>query len=254
LIERLKEKRAALISRTVTRGLPPDAATAAGLDPHPRLKPSGVEWLGDIPEHWDVKALKHLSPQITVDIVIEPSQYYEEDGVPALRSLNVRPNVLMESDLVYISVESNELLRKSMLFKGDLVTVRSGQPGTTAVVDGRFEGANCIDLIITRKPRVASEFYASYFLNSEAAKTQFSMGSGGAIQQHFNVGTAKNLLFAIPSVKEQEAIVRHLDEEVAKIGEMHGKVETAIDRLQEYRSALITAAVTGKIDVRGYAA
>ena len=58
LIERLKEKRTALISRTVTRGLPPDAARAAGLDPHPKLKPSGIDWLGDVPEHWEVKRLK----------------------------------------------------------------------------------------------------------------------------------------------------------------------------------------------------
>ena len=60
LIERLQEYRTALITRTVTRGLPPDAARAAGLDPSPRLKPSGVEWLGDVPEHWEVKELRRL--------------------------------------------------------------------------------------------------------------------------------------------------------------------------------------------------
>ena len=59
LIERLKEKRTALISRTVTRGLPPDAARAAGLDPHPKLKPSGIDWLGDVPEHWTCEAVWH---------------------------------------------------------------------------------------------------------------------------------------------------------------------------------------------------
>jgi len=60
LIERLKEKRSALISRTVTRGLPPDAARAAGLDPHPKLKPSGIDWLGEVPEHWNAKPLGRL--------------------------------------------------------------------------------------------------------------------------------------------------------------------------------------------------
>ena len=60
LIEKLKEKRTALISRTVTRGLPPEAARAAGFDPHPKLKASGVEWLGDVPEHWDIKKGRHL--------------------------------------------------------------------------------------------------------------------------------------------------------------------------------------------------
>ena len=62
LIERLKEKRTALISRTVTRGLPPDAARAAGLDPHPKLKPSGIDWLGDVPEHWDAAAAVYAVP------------------------------------------------------------------------------------------------------------------------------------------------------------------------------------------------
>ncbi len=61
MIERLKEKRTALISRTVTRGLPPDAATQAGLVPHPNLKPSGIDWLGEVPEHWDVKRIKGVA-------------------------------------------------------------------------------------------------------------------------------------------------------------------------------------------------
>lgn len=251
LIERLKEKRTALISRTVTRGLPPDAATQAGLDPHPNLKPSGIDWLGEVPEHWEVKRLRFISPHITVGIVVEPSKYYEDEGVPCLRSLNVRPNALTDRDLVYISPESNALLAKSILKSGDLVAVRSGQPGTTAVVDDRYDGANCIDLIIIRKPVNGSSPFFSYFLNSDAARAQFTGGSGGAIQQHFNVSTASDLLLVEPPFSEQETIADFLDRGTAKVDAMVAKVETAIERLQEYRTSLITAAVTGKIDVRG---
>ena len=254
LIERLKEKRTALISRTVTRGLPPDVARSAGLDPFPPLKPSGVEWLGDVPEHWTPKRLRFISPHITVGIVVEPSKYYEAEGISCLRSLNVRPNALLDRDLVYISLESHRALAKSMLSKGDLVAVRSGQPGTTAVVDDRFDGANCIDLIIIRRPKAGNPTFICYFLNSVPAQAQFTGGSGGAIQQHFNITTAADLWLIEPPPDEQDLVAAFLDRETAKIDSMVAKVETAIERLQEYRAALITAAVTGKIDVRGAAA
>ena len=254
LIERLKEKRAALISRMVTRGLPPDAARAAGLDPHPKLKPSGIDWLGDVPKHWRPMRLRFISPHITVGIVVEPSKYYEDEGIPCLRSLNVRPNALLDRELVYISPESHRILAKSMVKRGDLVAVRSGQPGTTAVIDDRFDGANCIDLIIIRKPRRGISTFFSYFLNSIPAQAEFTGGAGGAIQQHFNIATAADLWLVEPPVEEQGAIADFLDRETAKIDRMVAKVEDAIDSLQEYRAALITAAVTGKIDVRGLTA
>jgi type I restriction enzyme S subunit len=254
LIEKLKEKRTALISRTVTRGLPPDAARAAGIEHQPKLKASGIDWLSDIPMHWEIRRLKFVSPHITVGIVVEPSKYYESEGIPCLRSLNVKANQLLRRDLVFISEESNRLLAKSMLRKGDLVAVRSGQPGTTAVVDEFSDGANCIDLILIRASHGTDSTFLSYFLNSTAAQAQFSEGSGGAIQQHFNIGTAANLRVVAPPLPEQRAIADYLDRETAKIDRMVAKVEEAIERLQEYRSALITAAVTGKIDVRGVGA
>ena len=250
LIEKLGEKRRALISRCVTRGLPPAAAQAAGLNPHPKLKPTGIDWLGEIPEHWEVKRLRFLTPQITVGIVVEPSKYYVDEGIAALRSLNVKEMKISDEGLIYISPEANELHRKSMIFQGDLVAIRSGQPGTTAVVGEQYDGANCIDLIVIRKPLDADERFLAHFLNSSSARAQFTLGTGGAIQQHFNIATAASLLVPVSSLTEQTAIASYLDAETAKIDKLIGKVEEAIERLTEYRSALITAAVTGKIDVR----
>jgi type I restriction enzyme S subunit len=254
LIERLQEKRTALISRTVTCGLPPAAARAAGLDPNPKLKPSGIDWLGDVPTHWTPKRLRFISPHITVGIVVEPSKYYEDQGIPCLRSLNVRPNELLDQDLVFISPESHCILAKSMVRKGDLVAVRSGQPGTTAVVDDRFDKANCIDLIIIRRPTHGDPTFFSYFLNSLPAQAQFSGGSGGAIQQHFNITMASDLWLLEPPPEEQRAIAAYLDRELERLESMVSAVDTAIERLQESRTALITAAVTGKIDVRSMSA
>lgn len=241
LIALLAEKRQATISHAVTKGLNPDAP----------MKDSGVPWLGEVPGHWEINRLKSISPQITVGIVVEPSKYYVDSGVPALRSLNVAPGRVVEDNFVFISVESNELLSKSRLRAGDLVSVRSGQTGTTAVVPESLDGCNCIDLIIIRKPRDDSEQFLCWFLGSDAAIQQFSSGSGGAIQQHFNIGTAMNLQIPLPPREEQDAIVKFLEAESAKIESLHRASEQSIDLLQERRSALIAAAVTGQIDVRG---
>src|SRR5207244_1590921 len=83
LIALLNEQKQAVIHGTVTRGL----------DPSVRLKPSGVDWLGDVPEHWDVKPLKHLVSQVTVGIVVQPAQLYVDEGIPCLRSVNISTGI-----------------------------------------------------------------------------------------------------------------------------------------------------------------
>lgn len=240
LIELLREKRQAVISHAVTKGLNPSA----------RMKPSGINWLGDVPEGWEVVALKRLTPEVTVGIVVEPSKFYAEEGIPALRSLNIKPGQIGADNLVFISPEANELHKKSQLQEGDLVAVRTGQPGTCAVIGKDFAGCNCIDLIIIRKPTTTDSHFLRWYLTSEVSVRQFAEGSGGAIQQHFNVGTAVQLVILVPPVEEQRSIVRHLEDQTAKLDTLTATAETAITLLQERRAALISAAVTGKIDVR----
>lgn len=242
LIELLKEKRQAVISRAVTKGLDPTAP----------MKDSGVEWLGEVPAHWQVKRLKHLVPSITVGIVVEPSKYYVDDGVPALRSLNVKPGAVVAENLVYLSEESNELHAKSKIFEGDIVAVRSGQPGTAAIVPLEFNGANCIDLIVIRKPLQGCSTFIFWYLNSDAALKQFSEGSSGAIQQHFNIAAASEMLFAWPPASEQLEINSHLDRACHQLDRLISVAGESKSLLLDRRSALISAAVTGKIDVRAW--
>ena len=239
LIKLLAEKRAALIHRAVTKGL----------DDGVPMKDSGVEWIGEIPAHWEVKRLKHLTRQVTVGIVITPSKYYCEVGVPALRSLNVNEGALSQRDLVFITNDAHAMLSKSRLSAGDLVAVRTGQPGTTAVVDDHFDGANCIDLIIIRRPSGRMPHLLAMALNSTATKAQYGAGSTGAIQQHFNVETAKNLLLAVPPRDHEPALLAHIEAGVADIDGTVALSQEQIDKLREYRQALITAAVTGQIDI-----
>ncbi len=241
LIELLEEKRQAVISHAVTRGL----------DPNVLLKGSGLAGLDSVPSHWTITRLKYATASVTVGVVVTPSKYYVDEGVPALRGANVREGRILEDDLVYFSPESNQLLAKSMLRTGDLVAVRTGQPGTTAVVSEKFNNANCIDLILIRRSPHFDSRFLCYLANSWVAKAQYEEGADGAIQQHFNIETAKNMMIFLPPLKEQAQIVRYLDQRTAELSLLMCRVRYGIARLQEYRTALISAAVTGQIDVRG---
>lgn len=240
LIELLKEKRQAVISHAVTKGLNPNAP----------MKDSGIEWLGQVPSHWRVVRLKHAVPQVTVGIVVEPSKHYADEGVPALRSLNVRPGAISMENAVFITKAGHELHSKSKLRAGDLVAVRSGQPGTSAVIPPELDGCNCIDLLIIRKPVEGSEHFLAWYLASDAALVQFSAGSGGAIQQHFNVSTAADLIVAWPPPDEQTSIALQVQRIVSQLDGLVTAAMQGIEIQHERRTALISAAVTGQIDVR----
>jgi len=239
LLELLKEKRSALIDQAVTKGL----------DPTVPMKDSGIPWIGKVPAHWTVSRLKHFSPQITVGIVVTPAKYYTDSGVPCPRSLNIKPGLILREPMVFISPETNELHSKSKLRRGDLLCVRTGQPGTTAVVDESLDGANCIDLIVVRNSAAFVSSYLCFVMNSTLALRQYEEGAEGALQQHFNVETAGNLLIPLPPVSEQTDLARRLlviDDNVCR---MANRVRIQLALLREYRQSLITAAVTGQLDI-----
>jgi type I restriction enzyme S subunit len=245
LIERLKEKRTALISRTVTHGLNPNA----------KLKPSGVPWFDEYPIHWQTKRLRHISNIIVVGVVVNPSSYVTDEGVVFLLGGDVREMLIDTTDCKRCSPESsNGPLVKSRLDAGDLVVVRVGYPGVAAVVPSELAGGNVASMMLVRKhPRYCSQWLA-YAFNSQVGRDQVEIVQYGAAQKQFNISHAVDFAFPFPPLPEQIAIAAYLDLETAKLDALLSKVETAIERLQEYRTALITAAVTGKIDVRKAAA
>ena len=240
LIELLQEKRTALITRAVTKGL----------DPNTPMKDSGVEWLGQIPAHWEVKKLKTMVPSITVGIVVTPSKYYVDQGVPCLRSLNIAQGKVSTDDLVFISEEANLLHKKSRIFKDDVVIVRTGRAGVAVVVPPDFDGANCIDLLIVRRSENLYSPFFYYVMNSQMVAAQVSLDSVGAIQEHYNTSTLSNLRIPFIPYTEQRFIADFLDQETSKLDTLIAKVREAIERLRELRSSLISAAVTGQINVR----
>jgi type I restriction enzyme S subunit len=251
LIERLKEKRAALISGVVTRGLPLDVARSVGLAENARLKPSNVEWLGDIPAHWSTRRLRHISDTITVGVVVNPSSYVSDEGVPFLLGGDIREFKIDLTNCNRCSQESSDgPLRKSRLEADDIVVVRVGYPGIAAVVPTELEGANCASMMLVRKHARFCSRWLAYVFNSQVGRDQIEIVQYGAAQKQFNISHALDFEFPFPPLSEQVAIAAFLDVEIEKLDALIGKVEAAIERLQEYRLALITAAVTGKIDVR----
>ena len=255
LIERLKEKRTALISRTVTRGLPPDAARAAGLNPHPKLKPSSIDWLSDVPEHWEIRRIATVATKITNGFVGPTRDILVDEGVRYLQSLHIKNNKIIFLNDYFVESDWSAAHAKSVLKEGDVLIVQTGDIGQVACVSKEFEGCNCHALII-----VSSRFgrlyggFLSYFLNSSFGYDELKRIQTGALHPHLNCGLVRDVRFPLPPLTEQRAIADYLACETAKIDQMIAKVAAAIERLQEYRAALITAAVTGKIDVRGTAA
>jgi type I restriction enzyme S subunit len=163
--------------------------------------------IGRIPVEWNVEPCGSICKEIIVGIVIRPAQYYKPSGVPVLRSANVKENAIDFSDLVYMSEKDNDSLSKSRLFAEDLVTVRTGYPGTTAVIPPELDGCNCVDIVISRPDarQIRSKFLALW-INSDFGKKQVLEGQGGLAQQHFNVGEVRKLLVKVPTIEEQSRI------------------------------------------------
>jgi type I restriction enzyme S subunit len=256
LIALLQEKRTALITRAVTKGLPAEAAAKAGLDPNVPTKDSGVEWLGEIPARWEVKRLWHLTApgrRIMYGIVLPGPSV--EDGVPIVKGGDVSPERLRLDRLSRTTREIESGYVRSRLRGGDLVYAIRGSIGEVAIVPDELQDAN-LTQDAARISYMASIHgpWLLYALKSLALFAQLEAGALGATIRGINIRDLKRASIVVPPRGEQLAIAAFLERETAKIDALVAKVRDAIERLKELRTALISAAVTGKIDVREEAA
>ncbi len=240
LIERLAEYRNAVITQVVTKGLPPKAARDAGLDPKPCLNPSGVEWVGDVPEHWEMKKLKQSADRTNIKAETE-----EIGDVSYIGLENVRPwagtlekiddpiepegtaNVFQSGDVLFGKL-------RPYLAKGLL-------PDNPGVCSTEF-------LVIT--PTHYEGRYLLYLILTEGFIQAVDASTFGAKMPRANWEFIGNQNLPVPPSTEQLAIAEYLGQKTARIDSLSQRAGTAIERLNEYRNALITAAVTGKVDVR----
>ena len=193
--------------------------------------------------------LKFACREVVVGIVVTPAAWYAESGVPAIRGTNVLPGHFDLTDLVYLTPEGHALHRKSTLLSGDVVVVRTGQTGAAAVVPGRLEGANCIDLVIVRPGKHLDPHFLEFVLNSDWTQKHIEEHSVGTIQSHFNVGSMKNVPIPLAPLTRQRELVSRLRAESDQSLGIRTALDSQVGLLQERRQALITAAVTGQLDI-----
>jgi type I restriction enzyme S subunit len=241
-IELLNEKRAALISRAVTKGLNPDA----------KIKDSGIEWIGEIPEHWEVIPFKYTinfqeGPGIMADD-------FRDDGVPLLRIGNLGSAYVSLAGCNYLDpIMVRKKWRHFRLNAGDILISCSATTGIVSTVDKDAQGSIAYTGIICLKPnhsRIIPDFIkqiviSSYYIN------QINILKAGSTIQHYGPTHLRQITIALPPLEEQIQITIALEQLIASIDQSQSKIESSISLLHEYRSALITAAVTGQIDVRG---
>ena len=248
VIALLNEQKQAIIHRAVTRGL----------DPSVLLKPSGIPWLGDIPQHWEVRRLKHISPRIGVGLVINPSSYFVDEmhpaPVPILLGNNITPNGFRLRRVRHIGADDNRRLGASRLVAGDVVVVRVGAPGVAAVVPPSLDGCNCASVVIVRKHASFVSHWLAHVFNSPLVASQIDVVKYGAAQKQFNISHAVDFLLPVPPSVEQQEIVDAISGRTAPLDRAMQATEREIDLLREYRTRLVADVVTGKLDVREAAA
>ncbi|WP_421265563.1 restriction endonuclease subunit S [Aeromonas veronii] len=206
--------------------------------------------VGVIPHEWNVRKLKEISPSQSVGLVINPSSYYSSNGsIPMLVGSHVSENKIFWSNANKITEESNAKLPASRLNAGDLVTVRVGAPGITAVVPIELDKANCASMMIIRKSDNFDSQWLCYLMNSKHGKTCIEGVQYGTAQKQFNIVDAVEFLFPVPPKQEQTSIANVLSDSDALIDAL----EQLIAKKQAIKSATMQQLLTGRTRLPAFA-
>ncbi|MFS1603976.1 restriction endonuclease subunit S [Acinetobacter radioresistens] len=247
LIELLKEKRQAVISHAVTKGL----------DPNVPMKDSGVEWLGEVPEHWTILKLSAIA-DITRLAGYEYTEYWQSDDegeIIAIRGQNIRFNKLVNlDDAEKITNKLSIRLKRSRLYKNDIAYPCVGTIGNAVLIhesDKYHINQNIAKLTPNEK---IYPLYLTYFLNSSICLESALFLNTSDAQPSILVGNLRKVKIAFPQLAEQIKIADSISNQLFMLDNLILKAELTISLMQERRTALISAAVTGKIDVRNWKA
>ena len=244
LIQLLKEKRQAVISHAVTKGLNPDAP----------MKDSGVEWLGEVPEHWDLAPLKYLCNFSGGGTPTKDNLSYWTGGTIPWVSPKDMKLFWIDKTQDYITENAVKESSTKLIKAGSLLmVVRSGILQRTIPI-----AINTVDVTMNQdmralqfNERMTSEYAANYIVGN-VDKLLFAWSKEGATVESIEQEYLSNSLFPVPPVAEQQQIVDKINEQMKTFDSLVSKSQKAIQLMQERRTALISAAVTGKIDVRGW--
>ena len=244
LITLLEEERQAVIHRAVTRGLVPNVP----------LKPSGVEWLRDVPAHWEVRTLGGIADSFRTGPFgssLHQSDYIE-GGTPVINPIHMRDGVIVEDPRCSVSEAVVDTLSRHKLGLHDLIFARRGELGRCALVRSRENGWLCGTGSI--RIRIKYEGIEPEFL-IQALRVPWvgeylSLVSVGATMDNLNTGILKGVPVLLPPLPEQTDIVEHLDKTTADLDAAITRARRQTELLREYRTRLIADVVTGKLDVR----
>ena len=244
LMELLKEKRQAVISHAVTKGLNPKAA----------MKPSGIEWLGDVPEHWETKPLKAVAKLFgrigfrgyTTEDIVDEGQ-----GAITLSPSNMVEGKLALEKCTFISWDKYNESPEIQIAAHDVLIVKTGSTfGKTAFVDRVDQPMTINPQIAVFKNVVCAPQFLFHVLNTPAIQSLIEISNKGSTIPTMTQEAVGNFWIGLPPHSEQIEIVAFIEAEQAQLNELSAEAQRAIDLLQERRTALISAAVTGQIDVR----
>ena len=201
-------------------------------------------------EGWKNSTVGQVCRYVKVGIVIKPSQYYtdKEEGTPAFRSANVRENHIDDFEWVYLNRAGMENNSRSVVHTGDVLVVRSGNPGTACVVSEKFDGYNAIDILIAvpDHSQISSEYLCNY-TNSPFGKTLIFENKRGMALAHFNVKGYSELPIRVPQLNEQTEIVRILDNLLTKEQQAKEAAEKVLKQIDLTKKAILARAFRGEL-------
>ena len=248
LIALLAEEKQAIVNQAVTRGL----------DPNVRLKPSGVEWLGDVPEHWKVRRLGYLATKFGSGITPRGgATVYEDSGVPFLRSQNIHFDGLRLRNVARISPSLHWELSGSHVKPRDvLLNITGASIGRACSVPDDFAEGNVnqhVCIIRPNQSRLLPNLLAAYLFTPNMQR-EIRFEQSGASREGLGLQSIRNFRVIVPPLSEQAAIVEYLDNATVNMDAAIVRARRQIALVQEYRTRLIADVVTGKLDVREAAA
>lgn len=245
LIALYEEEKTAIINRAVTRGLVPTVKT----------RPSGVDWLGDIPEQWEVKRLKRLCSIISKGTT--PSTVGREilpfGDIRFIKAENVLNNTVVAEPTNFIDKKTNEMICRSQLEESDILFVIAGATiGKVAILPLELCPANTNQAVsFIRLKNKETVLFVWYWLQSDFIKKVLWLDAVQSAQPNLSMENLGNFHVPFPSLPEQADIVAHIETECARLDTIIDKFKKQIELFKEYRTTLISEVVTGKIDVRG---
>ncbi len=243
VIEKLKLYKQSVITEAVTKGL----------DKNAKMKPSGIDWIGDIPEEWETTKIKFVTSKIgSGKTPLGGSEMYSENGIIFLRSQNIYNEGIRIDDVVYISDEIDEEMSNTRVYENDiLLNITGGSIGRACIYNNASQPANVNQHVCIIRPieKLINVMFLHFVIISNVGFNAINIYQSGANREGLNFVQIENMIFPNPSLIEQQVISSFLDKKCTEIDNVIENKQKVIDKLTDYKKSLIYECVTGKMEI-----